>query len=190
VPQTPQLLLSVEVLVQAPLQAVCPAAQFVQTPALQTPLWQVVPEVHAVPVGAPVQMPLVHGCPAPQASAQLPQFDGSELVVSQMWLQSVPGHVSVSPSDCMRYSISRLTSAPMAETQDEPLRNEACSVAPAAKVRTIGPLSDQYWPGVSGRSNPVLLSVKRNTAAGQPALVGVLAVATMRRTVMAWSMVS
>jgi hypothetical protein len=78
-----------------------------------------------------------------------------------------------------------LASAPVLEAQVEPVRSDALRVAPAANVMTMGPLSDQYCPGVRTRSSPLAPSVKRNTAAGQAASVGVLAEAAMRNTVMA-----
>jgi hypothetical protein len=186
VPHVPQLLLSVAVLVQVPLQDVCPAVHALQTPDEQTPLWQLVPIVHAVPAGAPAQAPLMHGCPEGHAVAQLPQLDGSEVVVSHMPEHDLPAHgVSVSSAACILYSTSRLASAPVFEGHVEPVRSDAVRVAPAANVMTIGPLSDQNCPGVRTRSWPLVPSVKRKTAAGQPVAVAVFAEAAMRKTVIA-----
>lgn len=113
-----------------------------QTPDEQTPLWQVAFDVQAVPVGAP-QPEETHGCPAAQAMLQPPQLEGSEVVVSHMPAHTVPGQVSVSPAACILYSTRRLASAPVLAAQVEPVRRTACRVAPAAKVITMGPLSDQ-----------------------------------------------
>jgi hypothetical protein len=134
------------------------------------------------------QAPLVQGTPLVHTVPQAPQLEGSDEGVVQKMPHNALGlaQVSVSPVACILYSTSRFASAPVVEAQVEPVRNEACRVAPAAKVRTMGPLSAQYCPGVSTRScPPVALSVKRNTAGGQPAAVGVLAVAAMRNTVIA-----
>ena len=131
------------------------------------------------------QVPLVQGTPLAHAVPQLPQLEGSDEEVVQMPPHDVPEQESVSPVACILYSTSRLASAPVVEAQVEPVRSEACSVAPAAKVNTMGPLSDQYCPGVSTKSCPLVPSLKRKTAAGQPAAVGVLAVAAMRNTVIA-----
>lgn len=122
VPQAPQLFGSVMVFVHVPLHDVCPDPQ----------------------VAPPEQAPLVQGWPVAHALPQLPQFDGSDDVVSQMPEHKVPGHESVSPVACILYSTSKLASAPVFEVQDEPVRSDACKVAPAANVRTMGPLSDQY----------------------------------------------
>jgi hypothetical protein len=140
----PQLFGSVMVFVQVPLHDVCPDAHALQTPETQTPLWQVEPDAHELPFAAPVQAPLVQGCPVAHAVPQLPQFDGSEDGVTQMPEHNVPEHESVSPAACILYSTSKLASAPVFEVQLDPVRNDACKVAPAAKVRTMGPLSDQY----------------------------------------------
>jgi hypothetical protein len=51
-PQAPQEPASVCRLVQTPLQVVCPAAQALQTPLTQNPLWQLAPDVQAVPVAS------------------------------------------------------------------------------------------------------------------------------------------
>ena len=106
------------------------------------------------------------------------------MVFVQKVPHSVPGQVSLSPAACILYSTSRFASAPAVEVHVDPVRSNACRVDPAANVNVIGPLSDQYWPGVSTRSCPLLPSVNRNTAAGQLTVVGVLAVAAMRNTVM------
>jgi hypothetical protein len=151
-------------------------------------LVQVLPQTVALQVE--VQAPLVQGTPLEHAVPQLPQLEGSDEGVVQKMPHNALGlaQVSLSPAACILYSTSRLASAPVVDAQVEPVRSEADSVAPAAKVNTMGPLSDQYCPGVSTRScPPVVPSVKRNTAAGQPAVVGVLAVAAMRNTVIAWS---
>jgi hypothetical protein len=134
------------------------------------------------------QVPLVHATPLVHAVPQAPQLEGSDEGVVQKMPHNALGlaQVSASPVACILYSTSRLAPAPVVEAQVEPVRNEACSVAPAAKVKTIGPLSAQYCPGVSTRScPPVTLSVKRKTAAGHPTAVGVLAVAAIRNTVIA-----
>jgi len=183
VPQAPQLLTSVCVLVQVAPHVVCPAAHAEHNPATHEPLWQTVSEEQADPTAARPQVPLVHGCPVGHAVPQPPQFAGSEIIVSQMPPHCVPGHESASPAACILYSTRRLASAPVFEGQVEPVRSDACKAAPAANVRTIGPLSDQYCPGASTRSWPLVPSVKRKTAAGQPVPVGVLAVAAMRKTV-------
>ena len=184
VPHAPQLLGSVAVLVQVPLHDTCPGAHALQAPPEQFPLWQVEPVVHALPAGAPAQALLVHGCPGAHALPQPPQLEGSEVVVSQYPAHSVPApQVSVSPAACILYSTRRLASAPVFEGHVEPVRSDAVRVAPAANVMTIGPLSDQYCPGVRTRSWPLVPSVKRKTAAGQPSAVGVLALAAMRKTV-------
>jgi hypothetical protein len=164
-----------------------PAEPAAQTPDTQDPLWHVVPVVQAAPAGAPEQDPLVHGCPVPHAVPQLPQLDGSEAVVSQMPVpHTVPAHgLSVSPVACILYSTRRLASAPVFEGHVEPVRSDALRVAPAANVKTMAPLSDQYCPGVRTRSWPLVPSVKRKTAAGQPMPVGVFAEAAMRKTVIA-----
>jgi hypothetical protein len=153
----------------------------VQVPPLQQPVGhdvasQLLPEP---------QVPLAHGTPLAQALPQLPQLEGSDEEVVQMPPHDVPEQESVSPEACILYSTSRFASAPVVEAHVEPVRSEACNVEPAAKVNTMGPLSDQYCAGVSARSCPLAPSVKRNTAAGQPAPVGVLAVAAMRNTVIA-----
>jgi len=134
-----------------------------------------------------LQAPPVQGSPLAHVLPQVPQLVGSEPGVVQMPAHRVPGQVSVSPEACILYSTSRLASAPVFAAQLEPVRSDACSVAPAAKVRTMGPVSDQYCPGVRTRSWPFVPSVKRNTAAGQVEPVGVFAVAAMRNTVIAWS---
>lgn len=138
------------VVVHAPALQVCPEVHLVlQTPQLfgsvmvfvQVPLHDVCPGRHAA---APEQDPLVQGCPVAHALPQLPQLDGSEDGVTQMPEHKVPGHESVSPAACILYSTSRLASAPVFEVQLEPVRSDACKVAPAANVRTMEPLSDQY----------------------------------------------
>jgi len=121
-PQVPQLFESVERLVQVPLHDVCPDPHTVE----------------------PVQVPPLQSWPAPHAVPQDPQLDGSEDVVSQKPEHKVPGHESVSPDACILYSTSRLASAPVLAGQVEPVRSNACNVAPAANVRTMGPLSDQF----------------------------------------------
>jgi len=210
-PHAPQLFGSLVVLVQVPLHRTCPVGQLpplvAQTPLVQTSpdgqTWPHAPQFfgslvvlvqvplhRTCPVGQvppPVlQVPLVQGIPVGQAVPQVPQLEGSEVDVVQMPAHNVPLHVLVSPEVCILYSTSRLASAPVFEAQLEPVRSEACRVAPAAKVNTMGPLSDQYWPGVSTRSCPPLApSVKRKTAAGQLAPVGVLAVTAIRKTVIA-----
>jgi hypothetical protein len=128
----------------------------------------------------------VQGTPLGHLVPQVPQLEGSDAGVVQMPLHSVPEQVVVSPGTCALYSTSRLASAPVFEAQVEPVRSVACNVVPAAKVNIVAPLSDQYCPGVSTRSCPLLPPVKRNTAAGQLAPVGVLAVTAMRNTVMDW----
>lgn len=183
-PHEPQLLGSFVKFLQVVPHNDSPDAHALQVPPTQDPLWQVVPVVHAVPAGAPAQALLVHGCPGAHAVPQPPQLEGSEASVVQKPAHSIPGHVSVSPVACILYSTRRLASAPVLEGQVEPVRSDACKFAPAPNVRTIGPLSDQYCPGVSIRSWPLVPSVKRKTAAGQPVPVGVLAVAAMRKTVM------
>jgi hypothetical protein len=130
-------------------------------------------------------VPLAQGTPLAQVAPQLPQLEGSDEDVVQKPPHEVPGQESVSPEACILYSTNKFASAPVFEGQVEPVRSEACNVEPAAKVNMIGPLSDQYCDGVSTRSWPLVPSVKRNTAAGQPVAVGVLAVAAMRRTVIA-----
>jgi hypothetical protein len=156
-----------------------------QIPDAHTPLWQVVPDAHLLPFAERAHDPLVQGCPAAHAVLQPPQLDGSEDVVSQISPHRVPAHaLSVSPLACILYSTRRLASAPVLEGQVEPVRSDACKVAPAANVITMGPLSDQYCPGVRTRSWPLVPSVKRNTAAGQPVPVGVFAEAAIRKTVM------
>jgi hypothetical protein len=127
-PQAPQLLLSLCVFVQAPLQSTWPPVQ---------------------PVG---QAPLVQAWPLGQAVPQEPQFEGSALVVVQNPLQEVPEQASVSPWACILYSTSRLASAPVFEAQVEPVRREAWSTSPALNVMTMAPVSDQFWPGVRTRS--------------------------------------
>jgi hypothetical protein len=131
------------------------------------------------------QVPLAQGAPLAHVVPQAPQLEGSDEDVVQKPPHDVPGQESVSVLACILYSTNRFASAPVLEGQVEPVRSEACKVAPAAKVNTMGPLSDQYCVGVSTRSWPLVPSVKRNTAAGQPAPVGVLAVAAMRNTVIA-----
>src|SRR5450631_4257294 len=143
-------------------------------------VWQEIVPMPPVP-----QDPLVHGVPLAHAAPQLPQFEGSDEDVVQMPPHDVPEQESVSPLACILYSTSRFASAPVFEGHVEPVRSEACNVEPAAKVNTMGPPSDQYCAGVSTRSCPLVPSVKRNTAAGQPDAVGVLAVAAMRKTVIA-----
>jgi hypothetical protein len=146
---------------------------------------QSVEVVHEIVPPPELHVPPLHPTPTPQPVPQLPQLEGSEEIVVHIPPHDVPGQVSVSPVACILYSTSRLASAPVLEAQVEPVRSEACSVAPAAKVNTIGPLSDQNCPGASARSCPLVPSVKRKTAAGQVAPVGVLAVAAMRNTVIA-----
>jgi len=94
-------------------------------------------------------------------------LEGSDPGVVQMPLHNVPEQVVVSPETWALYSTSRLASAPVLEAQVEPVRSVACNVVPAANVNIVAPLSDQYCPGVSTRSCPLLPSVKRNTAAGR-----------------------
>jgi hypothetical protein len=114
-----------------------------QTPELQTPLWQPVPVVQDDPI-APAQALPVHANPLAQALPQAPQFAGSAVVVSQNVPQSVPEpQVSVSPAAPILYSTSRFASAPVFEAQVEPVRRIDWRVAPAAKVISIGPVSDQ-----------------------------------------------
>src|ERR1017187_3735053 len=136
----------------------------------------------------PAQAPFAQARPLVHVVPQLPQLEGSNAV----FVQKVPhdvlglGQESVSPAACILYSTRRLASAPAAfALQVEPVRSDARRVAPAAKVNSMLPLSDQNCPGVSTRSCPLVPSVKRNTAAGQPVPVGVLAVAAMRNTVIA-----
>jgi hypothetical protein len=119
-PQAPQLFVSELVLVQVPLHRVWGGLQ----PALQVPLVQGTPPAHVVP--------------------QLPQLEGSEEVVVQMPPHDVPRQASVSPLACILYSTKRLASAPVFEVHVEPVRSEALRVEPAANVKTMGPLSDQY----------------------------------------------
>jgi hypothetical protein len=159
--QPPQLLLSVCSFVQMPLHKTWP------------------------PVQAAGQAPLVQAAPLGQAVPQLPQLEGSAAVVVQNPLQEVPEQASVSPAACILYSTSRFASAPVFEAQVEPVRREACSTSPAAKVMTMAPVSDQFWPGVRTKSCPLVLLVSRKTAAGQVAPVGVFATAAIRRTVIA-----
>jgi hypothetical protein len=129
VPQAPQLLGSVCSFVQVPLQFVCPE-----------------------PHEDPLQVPLTQGWALAQAVPQAPQLEGSEEVVVQKPLQEVPSQASVSPGACILYSTRRLASAPVFEAQVEPVRREACSTSPTAKVMTIAPVSDQFWPGVRTKS--------------------------------------
>jgi hypothetical protein len=132
----------------------------------------------------PPQLPPVQDVPMEQAVPQDPQLEGSEVRVVQNPAHEVPAQLSVSPVACILYSTSRLASAPVLLAQVEPVRTEACSAAPAEKVMTMGPVSDQNCPGANTRSWPLVPSVKRNTAAGQVDPVGVFAVAAMRNTVM------
>ncbi len=192
-PQAPQLLLSVLVLVHVPLQLVVPPGHVAHTPPVQTPLWQVAAVVQADPTW-PEHAPPAQAKPLAQVVPQSPQFDGSVLRVSQNKPHLVPVQVSVSPAAFILYSTSRFASAPSyvpawptpngpCGAQVEPVRRIDWRVAPAAKVNTMGPVSDQYAPGVRTRSWPLVPSVKRNTAAGHPEGVGVLAVTAIRRTV-------
>lgn len=166
-----------------------------QMPPVHTPLAHCDASVQGDPVAqfvthAAVQVPLVQGEPLVQAVPQVPQLEGSAEVAVQNPEQDVPAQLSVSPGACILYSTSRLASAPVLLAQVEPVRNEACKEAPAAKVITMGPVSDQNWPGVSTRSWPLVPSVKRKTAAGQLDPVGVFAVAATRSMVIAWSRIS
>jgi len=205
-PHVPQLLGLFVVFTHAPAHTTSPVGQPPQTLATPPPPQvcpvghvpqfscpphpsEIVPQfapcaVQVVGVHAP-QLPLVQGVPLAQAVPQLPQLEGSEVRAVQNPLQEVPAQLSVSPVACILYSTSRLASAPVLLAQVEPVRNDACSAAPAAKVMTMAPVSDQYWPGVSTKSWPLVPSVKRKTAAGQVDPVGVFAVATMRKTVIA-----
>ena len=142
-PHAPQLLGSVVSLVQVLPHNVCPAAQALHTPPTQLPLWQFVPEVQADPFPALTQAPLTHADALGQAFPQAPQLAGSEPVVSQYVPHSVPVQASVSPAAVILYSTSRFASAPVFDAQVEPVRRRDWRVAPAAKVSTMGPLSDQ-----------------------------------------------
>jgi len=113
-----------------------------QTPDEQNPLWQLELDVQEVPFAVP-HVPETHGSPLAQAVPQLPQLDGSRLVVSQYVPQSAPEpQVSVSPAAIL-YSTSRFASAPVFAAQVEPVRRIDCRVAPAAKLIAMGPESDQ-----------------------------------------------
>lgn len=113
-------------------------------PAQDRPDWQSPLDVHEPPLPLPpTQAPLTHAVAVPQFFPHAPQLDGSEVVVSQNVPHSVPVQVSVSPAAVILYSTSRFASAPVFEAQVEPVRKMDCRVAPAAKVITIGPLSDQ-----------------------------------------------
>jgi hypothetical protein len=112
-------------------------------PFTQKPLWQLAPEVQADPFPAPTHAPFAHANPLAQALPQAPQLVGSEAVLSQYVPQSVPVQVSVSPDAPILYSTSRFASAPVFDAQVEPVRKIDWRVAPAAKVITMGPLSDQ-----------------------------------------------
>jgi hypothetical protein len=93
---------------------------------------------------AAAQAPLTQAAPLAQALPHVPQFDGSEVSVSQYVPQSVPEpQVSVSSVAPILYSTSRFASAPVFDAHVEPVRKMDCRVAPAAKVISIGPLSDQ-----------------------------------------------
>jgi hypothetical protein len=136
------------------------------------------------------QVPPAQGTPLAQVVPQLPQLEGSEEDVVQKPPHDVPGQESVSPEACILYSTSKFASAPVFEAHVEPVRKEACRTSPAANVITIAPVSDQLWPGVRTRSCPLVLFVRRKTAAGQAAPVAVFATAAMRKTVIAWSRVN
>jgi len=207
VPQAPQLFRSVCSFTQTPLQRVkpdwhavgvhapavhaCPLGQAVpQVPQLlgsvcsltQTPLHSVWPALQPPP--AP-QAPAVQGCPLAQAVPHVPQFDGSVVGSVQPPAHDVPAQARVSPAWPILYSTMRLASAPTFEAQVEPVRNDACSLAPAAYGTWIPPVSIQVCPDGTTRSWPVVPSVKRNTAAGQFAPIGVFKVTPIRSTVMA-----
>jgi hypothetical protein len=115
-----------------------------QTPEEQNPLWQ--PELveQEVPFAVP-HVPAMHGLPLAQAVPQEPQLEGSVAVLSQNVPHIVPlvAQASVSPACCIRYSTSMFASAPVLAAQVEPVRRIDCRVAPAAKLITMAPLSDQ-----------------------------------------------
>ncbi len=173
-----------------PPPQVCPEAQVPQLRVPPQPSERVphvapmATQVFGVQAGA-LHAPLVHPSPLEQTFPHAPQFSGSARVDVQMPPQRVPVHVVASPEACILYSTSRLASAPTLELQLDPLRREACSVAPAAKAISIPPLSDQDCPGSAIRSWPCVPSVNRNTPAGQFIPIGVLSVTAMRSTVMA-----
>jgi hypothetical protein len=139
VPQVPQLVGSVIVLVHAPLHNCCPDAQALHTPPTQNPLWQPPPDEQAVPFPAGPQTPKAHAAPDGQTVAQVPQLEGSETVFTHRVPHWLPGPLqeNVSPVPCILYSTSRLASAPVFAAQVEPVRSNACRVAPAANGREI-----------------------------------------------------
>jgi hypothetical protein len=188
VPQAQEPLVQVFAVVELHATQATPAVPHeLRVGAVQVlPLQQPVGQETALQLPPEPQVPPLQGTPLAHAVPQLPQLEGSDEVVVQMPPpHDVPRQESVSPVACILYSTSRLASAPVVEGQVEPVRSEACRVAPAAKVNTVGPLSDQYCPGASTKSCPLVPSLKRKTAAGQPVAVGVLAVAAMRNTVIA-----
>src|SRR5579862_2015155 len=144
--------------VQTPLTQDCPLAHaFPHVPQLLVSVWGLmhVPAHESCPVPQPipvVQVPETQGCPLAQAVPHVPQFEGSDDGVVQNLPHKVPGQVSVSVADCILYSTNKLTSAPRVEAHVDPVRSNVWSVAPAANVNAMGPLSDQYCPGLSTKS--------------------------------------